>query len=134
MGECKYLVEGTLMGEDFLIFWLMGGGISQSSLNGKLSCPKFSKPIRILNSFTQNVPRKALSFEFIFCLQVQQTYRTKFGYWFTDCFWSSLCFFVVFLCSLNSLCFFNPIPAKEGGRKITPRPNSLKYLKNNLSY
>ena len=32
----------------------------------------------------------------------------------------------------------NPIPAKGGGGvgggKITPRPNSLKYLKNNLSF
>ena len=36
----------------------------------------------------------------------------------------------------------NPIPAKDGGSggvggglvKLTPRPNSLKYLKNNLSY
>ena len=31
---------------------------------------------------------------------------------------------------------FSPIPATTGGGEITPspRPNSLKYLKNNLSY
>ena len=29
----------------------------------------------------------------------------------------------------------NPIPAKGWGEaKLPPRPNSLKYLKNNLSY
>ena len=28
----------------------------------------------------------------------------------------------------------NPIPAKGGGVKLPSRPNSLKYLKNNLSY
>ena len=32
---------------------------------------KFSKPIRILDSFTLNFSRKALSFEFIFCFAVQ---------------------------------------------------------------
>ena len=37
--------------------------------------PKFSKPIRILDSFAQISPRKALSFESFFCLAVQQTSR-----------------------------------------------------------
>ena len=32
---------------------------------------KFSKPIRMLGSFTRNFSRKALSFEFTFCLAVQ---------------------------------------------------------------
>ena len=37
--------------------------------------PKFSKPIRILDSFAQISPRKALSFESFFGLAVQQTSR-----------------------------------------------------------
>ena len=49
--------------------------------NGKLPGLKFSKPIRIRHSFTQNFSRKALSFEFIYCLAVQQIYRISFGYW-----------------------------------------------------
>ena len=65
--------------------------------------PKIFKPIRIY-SFTKNFPRKALSFGFIFYLAVQQTYKISFV---TDGFWSSLfcMFFIVFLCSLSSLCF-----------------------------
>ena len=34
----------------------MGGGPPQSTLNGNSLIPKFSKPIRILDSFTQNSP------------------------------------------------------------------------------
>ena len=87
-GGCKYLVEETLMGGDFIIFWLMEdagegrgrGGPPQPALNQKLSGPKFSKLIRRLDSFTQNFPRKCLSFEFIFCLAVQQIYRISFEF------------------------------------------------------
>ena len=32
--------------------------------------PKFSRPIRLLDSFAENFSRKALSFEFIFCMAV----------------------------------------------------------------
>ena len=46
-GGCKYLVEGTLMGEDFVIFLLIGrkgrgggGRTPQPTLNGKVSGPK----------------------------------------------------------------------------------------------
>ena len=42
--------------------------------------PNFSKLIRRLDSFTQNFSRKCLSFEFIFCLAVQQIYRISFEF------------------------------------------------------
>ena len=35
------------------------------------AAPKFSRPIRLLDLFTQNFSRKVLSFQFIFCVAVQ---------------------------------------------------------------
>ena len=62
------------MGEDIVIFWLMGeGGGGEDHRNPNLmentQVSKSSKPVRILDSFTQNFPRKVLSFEFIFVSQ-----------------------------------------------------------------
>ena len=68
---CKNLVEGTLMGRDLVIFWLMGE-YHPNPLIKKNPLPlKFFKPIRMLDSFTKNFSRMVLSFESVFCLEVQ---------------------------------------------------------------
>ena len=71
------------MGEDFVIFWLMEEG-GEDHLNPPLMenslVSKSSKPVRILDSFTQNFPTKALSFEFIFCFTFKQTSRISFEF------------------------------------------------------
>ena len=74
--------EGTLMGGDLVIFWLMEEYHPNLPIMENTVAPKFSKPIRMLDSFTKNFSRMALSFEFIFCLAVQDynwNLQNKFG-------------------------------------------------------
>ena len=57
---------------------------------GKSTAPKFSSPIRLLDFFTQNFSRKALSFEYIFCMAVYHyDWNLMNKILVTDNFWSS---------------------------------------------
>ena len=60
-----------LVGGDLVMFWMIGGIPPQPTQNGKPFGPEFSRPIRLLDSFTRNFFRKTLPFEFIFCMTVQ---------------------------------------------------------------
>ena len=68
---------------------------------------KFPKPIKILDSFTQISPRKALSLEFMFCLESSKSTEYVLV---TDCFWGSLCFlslyFLIFVHVFELSMFF----------------------------
>ena len=61
----------TMMGRDLVTFWLMEEYHPNTAVMEKPAAPKFYRPIRLLVSFTQNFSRKALSFEFIYCMAVQ---------------------------------------------------------------
>ena len=82
------------MGGDLVIFWLMGEYHPNRSITENTVAPKFSKPIRMLDSFTKNFSRMALSFEFVFFWQFRimiETYRMSFGYWWLLQFFTSVC-------------------------------------------
>ena len=70
MGKWKNLVEGTLIGGNLVIFSLIGEYHPNPPIVENPVAPKFSKTNKMLDSFTQNLFRKALSFEFTFCLAV----------------------------------------------------------------
>ena len=69
MGRIKNFVEGT-DGWRFGRFLIDRGIPPNLSIMEKTVAPKFSKPTRMLDLSTQNFSKKALSFEFIFCLAV----------------------------------------------------------------
>ena len=47
-----------MMSGDLVAFCLMGGVATQHGCNGKPVAPKFSRPIRMLDSFTKHFVRK----------------------------------------------------------------------------
>ena len=54
-----------MMGEDLVTFWLMGEYQPNMAVMENPETPKFSKPIRLLDSFTQNLSRKANTSEVV---------------------------------------------------------------------
>ena len=65
----------------YLVFLTDGGSTTQTRpIMENLVAPKFSKPVRMLNSFTWNFSGKALSFEWIFCMTVQN-YHWNLKFW-----------------------------------------------------
>ena len=101
---CKNSVEGTLKGGD-LVFFLVDRAEYHPNppIMENTVLPKFSKPVGMLDSFTKYFSRKTLSFEFVFCLVVQDydsNLQNKFGYrWLLQ--------FSPVVCPLKlSLCFY----------------------------
>ena len=86
-------MERTLMGGDLVIFWLMEEYHPNRSITENTVAPKFSKPIRMLDSFTKNFSRMALSFEFVFCLAVQD-----YDWNLQNKFWLLMAFAVLYKC------------------------------------
>ena len=58
------------MGQDLVIIWLMGEYHPNLRIMKNTVAPKFSDPIRMLDSFTKDFSRMALSF-IVFYLAVQ---------------------------------------------------------------
>ena len=90
---CKNLVEGTLMGRDLIIFWLMGEYHPNPPIKKNPLPLKFFKPIRMLDSFTKNFSRMVLSFESVFCLEVQD-----YDWNLQNEFWLLMTFVVLYKC------------------------------------
>ena len=88
------MVEGTLMGGDLVIFCLMGEYHPQPTHYGKHCGPKFSKPNRMLDSFTKNIsPERLYHFNSFFVWQFRimiETYRISCGYWWLLQFFASV--------------------------------------------
>ena len=87
------MVEGTLMGGDLVIFWLMGEYHPNPSVVENTVTPKFSKPIRMLDSFTRNFSKMAWSFEFNFYSAVQD-----YDWNLQNNFWLLMAFAVLYKC------------------------------------
>ena len=91
------------MGRDLVMLWLIGEYPPPNpSFMKNTVAPKFSKPIRMLDSFTKNFSGMALSFEFVFCLAVQD-----YDWNLQNKFWLLMAFqFLTSVCPLkSSLCF-----------------------------
>ena len=58
------------MGGDLDTFWMMWGVPPKTTVMENPGDPKFPRPTRLLDSFAETFSRKALSFEFIFCMAV----------------------------------------------------------------
>ena len=70
--RCENLVwRKILVGADLVMFRMIGGIPPQPTQNGKTFGSEFSRPIRLLDSFTRNFSRKTLPLEFIFCMTDQ---------------------------------------------------------------
>ena len=82
------------MGGDLVIFWLMEEYHPNLPIMENTVAPKFSKPIRMLDSFTKNFSRMALSFEFVFCLAVQD-----YDWNLQNKFWLLMAFAVLYKCA-----------------------------------
>ena len=83
MGEVKLLWVGCKNLVEIWSFLIDGEYHLNPPIMEKTVAPNFSKPIRMLDSFTKNFSRMALSFEFVFFWQFRimiETYRMSFGY------------------------------------------------------